>query len=268
VVNMSMGGGVSATLDSAVESLVSKGITVVVAAGNSAADACTASPGRTPGALTVAASDVSDTFAYFSNYGPCVDLVAPGVGITSDWYTAETSTAALSGTSMAAPHVAGLIASLLTNGYKSPAEVAYLLKSGAVSSTVTSAPAGTPNLLVQVVALPAPVSDSPTSSPNLPIDYQTVPVAPVLTGISTFKTSARVSWDISPNGGSTITSHEVLVWEGGQAIKKIIVAASSTQSKVSGLKRGRSYTFTVRSRNSIGISQDSNVSEIYVPFRL
>jgi subtilisin family serine protease len=267
VVNMSLGGGISATLDSAVESLVSKGITVVVAAGNSAADACSASPARTPGAITVAASDVADGFAYFSNYGPCVDLVAPGVGITSDWYTAETATAALSGTSMAAPHVSGLVASLFTNGYKSPAEVAYLLMSGAVSSTVTNAPAGTPNLLVQVVGSPTPVSDSPTATPKLPIDYQTVPVAPVLRGISTFKTSARINWDISPDGGSAITSHELFVWEGGQAIKKIIVAASSTEAKVSGLKRGRSYTFTVRSRNSIGLSQDSNLSAVYVPFR-
>lgn len=265
VVNMSLGGGVSATLDSAVESLVSKGITVVVAAGNSATDACTASPARTPGALTVAASDITDTFAYFSNFGPCVDLMAPGVGITSDWYTTDNATAALSGTSMAAPHVAGLIASLLTNGYKSPAEVAYLLKTGAVSSTVTSAPSGTPNLLVQVVASPAPVSESPTASPQLPIEYQTVPVAPLLTGISTFKTSVKVSWDISPDGGSPITSHEVFIWERGQAIKKIIVGAISTEAKVSGLKRGRSYTFTVRSRNSIGVSQDSNVSEIYTP---
>jgi hypothetical protein len=139
--------------------------------------------------------------------------------------------------------------------------------SGAVSSTVTNAPAGTPNLLVQVVASPTPVSDSPTATPKLPIDYQTVPVAPVLRGISTFKTSARINWDISPDGGSAITSHELFVWEGGQAIKKIIVAASSTEAKVSGLKRGRSYTFTVRSRNSIGLSQDSNLSAVYVPFR-
>jgi hypothetical protein len=92
-------------------------------------------------------------------------------------------------------------------------------------------------------------------------------VAPVLRGISTFKTSARINWDISPDGGSAITSHELFVWEGGQAIKKIIVAASSTEAKVSGLKRGRSYTFTVRSRNSIGLSQDSNLSAVYVPFR-
>jgi subtilisin family serine protease len=265
VVNMSLGGGVSSTLDSAVENLVSKGITVAVAAGNSAVDACTASPARTPGALTVAASDSTDGFAYFSNYGTCVDVIAPGVSITSDWYTSDTATAALSGTSMATPHVAGLIASMMTYGYKSPAEVEYLLESGAVSSAVRSAPTGTPNLLVQVVSVSAPATESPTVSPEIPDAYQTPPVAPVLTGISTFKTSANVSWDISPDGGSPLLSHEVYVWERGQAIKKIVVGAASTSLKVSGLKRGRLYTFTVRATNAIGQSLDSNVSDSYTP---
>jgi hypothetical protein len=111
--------------------------------------------------------------------------------------------------------------------------------------------------------LPQPVSDSPTASPTLPIDDQTVPVAPLPTGISTFKTSARVSPTILPDGGSTITSHEVFVWKRGQVIKKIIVAVSSTQSKVSGLKRGHSYTFTVRSRNSIGASEKNRHLRAY-----
>jgi hypothetical protein len=71
-------------------------------------------------------------------------------------------------------------------------------------------------------------------------------------GISTFKTSANVSWDISPDGGSSLLSHEVYVWERGQAIKKIVVGASSIPLKVSGLKPGRLYTSTVRVTNAIG----------------
>lgn len=258
VVNMSLGGGVSTTLDAAVESLVSKGLTVVVAAGNAGSDACYSSPARTPGAITVAASSSTDAFASFSNFGSCVDVVAPGVQITSTWYTAEASTAVLSGTSMATPHVAGLVASMFSAGYASPAEVGYALASGASSSVITNVPSGTPNLLVQVVGLTA-------TEPELPSEFQTVPVAPVLTGLSTFKTSASVFWEISPDGGSPLISHEVYVWERGQAIKKVTVSAAATSAKISGLKRGRAYTFTVRALNAIGSSLDSSVSEVYTP---
>jgi subtilisin family serine protease len=265
VVNMSLGGGVSSTLDSAVESLVSKGITVAVAAGNSAADACTSSPARTPGVITVAASDATDGFAYFSNFGSCVDVIAPGVSITSDWIGSTTATAAISGTSMASPHVAGLIASMMTYGYKSPAEVEYLLESGAVVSAVRNSPSATPNLLAQVVSVSTPISESPSASPEIPAEYQTVPIAPVLTGISTFKTSLNVSWKISPDGGAPLTSHEVYVWERGQAIRKLTTEANATSLKVSGLKRGRLYTFTVRASNSVGQSSDSNTSDPFTP---
>lgn len=261
VVNLSLGGGVSTTLDSAVEALVSRGITVAVAAGNSATDACQSSPARTPGALTVAASDANDAYASFSNFGSCVDVIAPGVSITSTWFTSITSTAILSGTSMATPHVAGLVASMQTLGYKSPAEVEFMLESGAANSVVTSTPLATANLLAQVVV----ISESPTTSPEIPSEYQTVPVAPELTGLTVFKTTARVAWNISSDGGSELLSHEVYVWERGQAIKKITVGGSATSAKVSGLKRGRPYTFTVRATNAIGQSLDSNLSDTYTP---
>lgn len=260
VVNLSLGGGASATLDAAVETLISRGLPVVVAAGNSASDACLNSPARTPGAITVAASDVNDRFASFSNYGSCVDVIAPGESITSTWFTSTTSAAVLSGTSMAAPHVSGIVASMQTQGYKSPTEVEFLLESGAASSVISSAPATTSNLLVQVV-----IPDSASTSPEIPAEYQTVPGSPELTGLRVFRTSARVTWNIPSDGGSALIKHEVYVWERGQAVRKIIVGPDATTAKISGLKRGRPYTFTVRATNSVGQSLDSNLSKTYTP---
>ena len=115
VANMSLGGGASTALDTAVSNLINAGVTVVVAAGNSKKDACRTSPARVPAAITVAASDQTDTFASFSNWGPCVDIIAPGVAITSAWINSSTRT--ISGTSMAAPHVAGAVARNLSAGF-------------------------------------------------------------------------------------------------------------------------------------------------------
>ena len=262
VVNMSLGGGASSTLDAAVEALVSKGLTVVVAAGNSAADACTASPARTPGALTVAASNNLDGFASFSNFGSCVDLIAPGVAITSAWIGSTTATAQISGTSMASPHVAGLVASAMTTGYLAPNQAEYLLESGAASAAVSGAPAATPNLLAQVVSV------APTApEPQVPTVSITVPVAPVLTDAAFSKNTARITWTISPDGGSPLISHSVRVWERGQLVRKVDVAANATNTRLTGLKWGVSYTFTVVATNAIGTSVDSAVTSAYTPRR-
>jgi subtilisin family serine protease len=117
VANLSLGGGISSTLDAAINNLINDGVTVVVAAGNSATNACNSSPARVPGAITVAASASNDSIASFSNIGSCVDIIAPGVAITSAWYTSSTATNTISGTSMAAPHVAGAIARGLSGGF-------------------------------------------------------------------------------------------------------------------------------------------------------
>ena len=114
VANMSLGGGASRALDTAVTNLINTGVVVVVAAGNSNRDACRTSPARVPAAITVAASDQNDNFASFSNWGSCVDLIAPGVAITSAWITSIART--ISGTSMATPHVAGAVARYLSAG--------------------------------------------------------------------------------------------------------------------------------------------------------
>jgi subtilisin family serine protease len=149
VANMSLGGGASSALDTAVANAVAQGITVVVAAGNSNADACNSSPARAPAALTVGATASNDARASYSNYGSCLDVFAPGSAITSTWYTSPTATATLSGTSMASPHVAGLVAQILQNSpAATPADVAGTVKKTATAGKVTSAGTGSPNLLL------------------------------------------------------------------------------------------------------------------------
>jgi serine protease len=148
VINMSLGGGPSPAQDQAVRNAVAAGITVVVAAGNDATDACTASPARTAEAITVAASTSQDARASFSNFGSCVDLFAPGQGITSIYSTSNTATAVLSGTSMASPHVAGAAALVLaTRPGATPAQVAAALVDNAVSGRISGAN-GSPNKLL------------------------------------------------------------------------------------------------------------------------
>jgi hypothetical protein len=159
---------------------------------------------------------------------------------------------------MAAPHVAGVVAALQSFGYKSPAEIDFTIKS---SAAAFAAPNGTANALVQVPTQ----SVAPTSSPQLPTESQTVPVAPVLTSILGVKTTVTVNWQISPDGGSPLIEHHIIVWERGLAARRIVVGPGQTSVKVSGLKRGRTYTFTVRAVNAKGVSLDSNVSATYIP---
>ena len=140
VANMSLGGGISKSMDTAVNNLIKDGVVVVVAAGNSYQSACNSSPARVPAAITVAASASNDVFASFSNYGKCVDIIAPGVGITSAWFTSDAATNTISGTSMAAPHVAGAVARALSVNRS----VTQVLAE-ASANKVTRVPNGTPN---------------------------------------------------------------------------------------------------------------------------
>jgi subtilisin family serine protease len=148
VINMSLGGPASSSLDIAVNNLVNRKMSVVVAAGNSNADACNFSPARVPNAITVGATASNDSRANYSNYGSCLDLFAPGSSITSTWVGSTSATNTISGTSMASPHVAGIAARLLaSNPGLSPSQVESSIKSGATTSVVSNAGPGSLNLL-------------------------------------------------------------------------------------------------------------------------
>ncbi|KAF2634392.1 vacuolar serine protease [Massarina eburnea CBS 473.64] len=112
--NMSLGGGKSTTLDLAVNAAVDAGIHFAVAAGNDNADSCNYSPAAAANAVTVGASTLLDERAYFSNYGKCNDIFAPGLNVLSTWIGSEHATNTISGTSMASPHIAGLLAYMLS----------------------------------------------------------------------------------------------------------------------------------------------------------
>ncbi len=149
VANMSLGGSVSTALDSAVSSAISSGVTFAIAAGNSGANACNSSPARVASAITVGATDKTDTRASWSNYGSCLDIFAPGVSITSDWYGSSSAINTISGTSMATPHVAG-VAALYLSGHpgSSPATVRNALVNKSTKNVVKSAGTNSPNALL------------------------------------------------------------------------------------------------------------------------
>jgi subtilisin family serine protease len=136
VVNMSLGSvGTSNEIKNAVDEAVAAGIVVVVAAGNKGMDACNYSPAFVPSAITVGATDRQDARPTWSNFGNCVDLSAPGVQIVSAYFTNDRATASLSGTSMAAPHVAGAAALYLqANPSWTPAQVWQAMRNDASDS--------------------------------------------------------------------------------------------------------------------------------------
>ncbi|WP_162830084.1 S8 family serine peptidase [Amycolatopsis palatopharyngis] len=181
VVNMSLGMYDVGVGDEQVKSLVDQGFVVVVAAGNSSADACGTSPARVPEAITVAATDRRDNRSSFSNYGSCVDLFAPGSNITSTGINSGSST--MSGTSMASPHVAGAAAMYLqTDPSATPAKVAQELASNATDGVVGNPGSGSPNLLLYTGFIggdepgnpdPDPPGDAPEASFTVQCGFNT-----------------------------------------------------------------------------------------------
>ena len=147
VANMSLGGGSSTALNTAVANLGNSGVFLAVAAGNDDADACNASPAGASGVFTVAASEKTDAKASYSNWGTCVEAYAPGSAIKSDWLLGLTMT--LSGTSMATPHVTGTAALYKAAFGDAPsAAVSDWIIGNATPGVITGNPGGTPNLLL------------------------------------------------------------------------------------------------------------------------
>lgn len=153
VANMSLGAGASTALDTAVNGAINAGVTMVVAAGNSNANACNYSPARVSAAITVGATTGTDARASYSNFGSCLDVFAPGSSISSAWHTGDTAFNTISGTSMASPHVAGVVAQVLQlQPGATPAVVAQKIASTASVNKVGNAGTGSPNLLLNGLA--------------------------------------------------------------------------------------------------------------------
>ncbi|MEU8253289.1 S8 family serine peptidase [Micromonospora inaquosa] len=152
VANMSLGGGANSSLDNAVRNSIASGVTYGLAAGNdNGANACNTSPARTTEAITVGSTTSSDARSSFSNVGTCLDIFAPGSSITSAWYTSNTASNTISGTSMATPHVVGAAALVASaNPSWTPAQVRNQLVANATPNVVGNPGSGSPNLLLYV----------------------------------------------------------------------------------------------------------------------
>ena len=252
VVNMSLGGGASSTLDRAVADLVAAGIVVAVAAGNEAQAACNVSPAREPSAITVAASDRNDNRAWFSNTGSCVDIFAPGVDIRAAGIATPTSTDTMSGTSMASPHVAGAAALVLSvHPTLTPAGVIELLNRDATSGVIAGPGAGSPNRLLMV------------AGESLPLDQP--PAAPKQLAVSAGDGSLTVSWlpgDVNGPGPATaIGMFDVTVTLATNTGSTVTVGSCSTgfvaqsaqhSCTISGLTNEGEHGVTVVARNVRG----------------
>ncbi|MFC4998858.1 S8 family serine peptidase [Dactylosporangium cerinum] len=234
VANMSLGGPGDTILDSAVANSINSGVTYAVSAGNGDArgnplNACTASPARVPAAITVGATDVNDNRASFSNYGSCVDIFAPGVGITSSWFTGDTAKNTISGTSMAAPHVTGAAALVASaNPSWTPQQISDYLVSNATDGVVVNPGTSSPNKLLHVVnSTPSndfSMSASPASQTVEPGESTSATVSSTTTAGSAQVVSLSVSGLPS---GATASFSPASITSGGSSTISITTSAST-----------------------------------------
>lgn len=253
VANLSLGLDRSDLVDEAVRATIADGVSMVVAAGNSNRNSCERSPSRVAEAVTVGAIDSSDRRAYFSNFGSCVDLFAPGVSITSDWKNdgipanKNRSTMIVSGTSMATPHVAGTAALILgVTPTRVPADVSADLKTLATAGVVSNSGEGSPNLLLNTGATPPPITEPP--------------VAPTAVSATT-PTNATTTVTWLPSTSPSILDQTVNIYRDGTLLRSTVVASVTKTMIYDSMTTGASYTFTVQARNTIGLSTASSPSE-------
>ncbi|MFG2056408.1 S8 family serine peptidase [Micromonospora sp. NPDC048930] len=237
VANMSLGGSADTAIDNAVTNSINSGVTYAVAAGNgdifgNRQNACNYSPARVGSAITVGATQNNDAAASFSNYGTCVDILAPGVNITSAWYTSNSATNTISGTSMASPHVAGVAALVLaSNPSWSPQQVRDYLVNNATPNVVTNVGTGTPNRLLYVVngSTPPPTNDFSVSVS--PTSGSTAPGGSVTATVNTATTSGSAqSVSLSASGlpsGASASFNPATVTSGGSSTLTITTSAGT-----------------------------------------
>ena len=274
VANMSLGGGASSALDTAVNNSIADGVTYAIAAGNSNADACTQSPARVPNAITVGATTNTDARSSFSNFGTCVDIFAPGSSITSAWNTSNTATNTISGTSMATPHVTGVAALFLeTNPSASPATVASAIINSATLNHVSNPGTGSPNRLLYsfVTAAPPPPTPTPTPTPSPTPTPTPTPGGSQLLLNPGFE-SGNVNWvttaGVISNSGRTPHSGSWFAWLDGygtthtdscyQQITIPSTATSATLSFYLSIDTAETTTSTAYDRLQVQIRNSAN----------
>ncbi|MBE2199599.1 MAG: S8 family peptidase [Anaerolinea sp.] len=281
VANMSLGGSASTSLDNAVSNSISAGVSYAVAAGNSNANACNYSPARVATALTVGSTTSSDARSSFSNYGNCVNIFAPGSSITSAWYTSNTATNTINGTSMASPHVAGVAALYLqANPNASPSTVFNAIINGATTGVLSSIGSGSPNRLLysrltggSPSPTPTPAPPTPTSAPPTPTS---VPPTPTPSGapctsctLYTGSLSGTGTQQFQPNGtyyysgsgthrgwlqGPANTDFDLYLWRWQNGQWQTVASSTSSSSTESITYNGAAgyYTWRIYSYSGSG----------------